>query len=203
MQGLRVAPETVEVVLSRVMDVDATVRTQLFKGLADQPAATVGQFGPAALLRLLSGLADPVSTVRASTARAVNTWRNHLGGLLPLLVRCDIVGDPPMAERVARALRARFPAEAAALAREWPERRDGAAAVMKSRAAALLSRVSVVAMREEEREEAVDIPTLLRHVRAAFRAATAKRGSVLPRAVACTTSSSCCSSCCTCSSLAT
>ena len=176
MQGLRVAPETVAVVLSRVMDVDATVRTQLFKGLADQPAATVGQFGPAALLRLLSGLDDPVPTVRASTARAVEAWRNHLGGLLPLLVRCDIVGDPPMAERVARALRARFPAEAAALAREWLESRDDAAALMKSRAAALLSRVSVVAMREEEREEAVDIPTLLRHVRAAFSAATAKKG---------------------------
>ena len=58
MQGLRVAPETVAVVLSRVLDVDATVRNQLFKGLADQPAATVGQFGPAALWRMLMPLAS-------------------------------------------------------------------------------------------------------------------------------------------------
>ena len=60
-------------------------------------------------------------------------------GLLPLLVRCDIVGDPPMAERVVRALPARFPVEAAALAREWLESRDDAAALMKSRAAALFA----------------------------------------------------------------
>jgi hypothetical protein len=177
-RGLCASKTTAPALLERIDDVEPCVRVQLFQGLAEQPAA-VDQFGPAALVRLLAGLADRSSSVRGAAGRAVDVWHKHLGGALPLLARCDVMDDEQLGEAAAAALAQRFPAESEEVIRKWlshsgkkkADKRAAPDGAMDGPAPALFTRVAVATMSEDKRDEVVDVPALLRRTSDALEAA--------------------------------
>ena len=102
-RGLPISRTTVPTLLERIDDVEACVRAQLFHRLAEQPAA-VEDFGPAALVHRIAGHTDRSSSVRSAAGLAVDAWHKHLGGILPLLSRYDIIGDEALGEAAAESL---------------------------------------------------------------------------------------------------
>ena len=102
-RGLPISGTTVPTLLERIDDVEACVRAQLLHRLAEQPAV-VEDFGPAALVRRIAGHTDRSSSVRSAAGLAVDAWHKHLGGILPLLSRYDIIGDEALGEAAAESL---------------------------------------------------------------------------------------------------
>jgi len=166
-RGLSVSSLTVTTLLERIDDVEACVRAQLFHRLADQPSA-VEEMGSAALVRLVAGLSDRSASVRSAAGRALDCWHERLGGALAVLARCDIMGDEVLGEVAASALAARFPREGRDAARAWLGRGEESPLGHNAKEGALLARLAVTAMAEEERDAVIDMPSLLQRTRGAL-----------------------------------
>lgn len=170
-RALYVSPTTAGALLERIDDVEACVRAQLFHRLADQPDAA-DAFGGAALARLIVGLVDRSAPVRQAAGTAVDAWRERCGGALKLLARCDVLEDEGLGEAVAGALAARYPSEGVAAVKAWLCSEDAAKTDNPAAAApaVLLARAAVVAMSDEDRDDALDVPALVGRARAVLQA---------------------------------
>eukprot|EP00931_Biecheleriopsis_adriatica_P024743 TRINITY_DN1533_c0_g1_i1.p1 TRINITY_DN1533_c0_g1~~TRINITY_DN1533_c0_g1_i1.p1 ORF type:complete len:1128 (-),score=283.07 TRINITY_DN1533_c0_g1_i1:89-3472(-) len=178
-RGLRVSASTAGTLLERIDDVEACVRAQLFMRLSEQPS-TVAELGPAALARLIAGLADRTSSVRNAAGQAVDAWCEHLGGVLALLSRCDVMSDEALGESAAAALAARYPDEGVRVAKLWLGQISGkdkkTAALPDGPAPVLFARLALAGMPESTREEVLDVPSLVHRTHAAIEAARSKEG---------------------------
>lgn len=169
-RSLRVNSHTVPVLLERLGDIESCVRVQLFQRLAEQPE-TVEAFDPTALVRTLSGLADPSPAVRAAAGLTADAWATRLGGSLSLLARCDVLTDEQLGETVAGELALRFPIESAGVVSVWlgagrveaPSCVDLSCMRRAPAPATLLARLALVAMAQGDIDDAVDAPKLLQH----------------------------------------
>eukprot|EP00927_Polykrikos_kofoidii_P049505 TRINITY_DN43553_c0_g1_i1.p1 TRINITY_DN43553_c0_g1~~TRINITY_DN43553_c0_g1_i1.p1 ORF type:complete len:1172 (-),score=206.86 TRINITY_DN43553_c0_g1_i1:339-3854(-) len=169
-RALPVLPITSSALLERINDVEACVRAQLFHRLETQPQA-VDSFRPAALARLIVGLVDRNAPVRAAAGAAVDVWREHVGGALRLIARCDVMADEALGCAIAGALAARYPAEGAGAARQWlhskrgrrDSGKDGKPDVGSDVDAPLLlmARFALVCMSDEQRDDVLDAPSLI------------------------------------------
>lgn len=162
--------------LDRINDVEAFVRAQLFVGFAEQPAAAE-EFGPAALGRLVAALTDRSGSVRTAAGLAVDAWCKHFGGALALLERCDVTSDEALGDAVAAALAARYGNESASVAREWfgnIERsvKKAQVSVTDGPAPVLFARHAAAQMSEEDRDENLSVPLLLRRTLEALEVAS-------------------------------
>jgi len=163
-RGLTVSRLTVSTLLERIDDVEACVRVQLFNRLGDQPSA-IEDFGSAALVRLVAGLSDRSQLVRSAAGRVLDAWHERLGGALAILARCDIMGDEALGEAAASALALRFPREGADAARAWLGRGEESPLFHAFKEGALLARLAVSSMAQDERDEVIDMPSLLQRTR--------------------------------------
>jgi len=169
-RGLRVSASTVASVIGRIDDVEACVRSQLFLRLAEQPSA-VDVLGPAALTRLIAGLSDRMSSVRSAAGQAVDAWCQHLGGVLSLLDRCDLMGDEALGEAAAAALGSRFPEEGLRVVQCWlGGKAKDAKTLPAGPGPVLFARMALAAMEESAREEVLDVAVLIKRTQAALEA---------------------------------
>lgn len=162
-------------VVERIDDVEVSVRAQLFQSLAEQPAA-VDNLGPAAMIRLVVGLTDRASAVRAAAAAAVDVWVQRFQGPLMLLSRCDVMGDEILGETAARALAGRYTEESSKVAHRWMDasgaQATGAKGAYATVAAALLARAALMTMHEDARDSALDVPAVVSHATQSLDLAT-------------------------------
>jgi len=174
-RGLPLTPIALPALLERIDDVEACVRAQVFLRLADEPAAVDG-LGGAALVRLIVGLSDRSLSVREAANKTVNAWQQRIG-LQSLLARCDLLGDEALSEAAATNLAVNYPEESGQAAMEWlackKKAASGEAAGAEELAVALLSRVWLASEDEEERDEHLNVPALIK--RACFALASAQR----------------------------
>mmetsp|Transcript_110626 Transcript_110626/g.277121 ORF Transcript_110626/g.277121 Transcript_110626/m.277121 type:complete len:1107 (+) Transcript_110626:142-3462(+) len=185
-RSMRVNGITAPALTSRIDDVESSVRAELFHTLAQQPTA-VSAFGPAALSRLVAGLADRSASVRNAAGLAVDAWREQLSGVAHLLQRCDIVEDEALGNAVARELAARFKDDSAVAARRFLSEgltaagsirtpgAGGTSTPTEGLCAAMLTRHAIAVMSEEERDERVDVPLLLQRTTEALGAASSRQ----------------------------
>lgn len=161
-KGVPIKATTMSAFLGRIDDIEACVRAELYSRLGQQPAA-VQQLGPAAMGRLLAGLVDRSSFVRAAATEAVESWCKAYGGAVRLLGRCDVVEDEELGEVIGKALILRFPEEGKAAVEKWVGLKStGHAPTSLDQAAlVLMARLAATAMSEEERDETIDIPIML------------------------------------------
>lgn len=154
---------TVAALLERLDDTEACVRAQVFNRLLAQPEA-IDDFGPAAFAKLVCGLVDRSGSVRSAAGIAMDGWHKRFGGVLPLLARCDVLEDEDLGEVVAGALSARFTKESTQVAKEWLGGSSGRGRLEEvvSAPTALLARLALGAMREDDRDDLLDAPALLR-----------------------------------------
>jgi len=155
--------------LHRLDDTEACVRQALFNTLAREPQ-TVTQFGPGILARLVVGLHDRSHLVHDAAMKAVPKWVEQLGGPVQLLGKCDIFSDEFLGEDCANQLSTYCRKESAEQARQWL-RSGGQCFPGLEKEAALLTRYSVGLMSDDDRDNAVDIPAVLRMVHEALSAA--------------------------------
>jgi hypothetical protein len=174
-RSLHVSASTAATLLERIDDVEACVRAQLFMRLAEQPTA-IADLGPAALARLVAGLSDRSSSVRSAAGQAVDTWVENLGGAMTLLTRCDVMSDESLGEAAAAALASRYPDEGLRVAKMWLGEISGQgnSVLPEGPAPVLFARLAIAAMKEEVRDEVLDIPSLLKRTVAAMEAAQRK-----------------------------
>jgi len=175
-RGLRVSARTAGTLLERIDDVEACVRAQLFMRLSEQPAC-IDELGPAALARLIAGLSDRTSSVRNAAGQAVDAWVQHLGGVLPLLGRCDLKSDEALGEAAAAALAARYPEEGSRVARQWLGQvtgKDKASTLPDGPAPVLMARLALASMSEADREEVLDVASLVQRAHAVLKASQKK-----------------------------
>jgi len=173
-RGLRVSTGAAGALLERLDDVDQCVRMQLFHRLAEQSPE---KLGPAALIRVVAGLADRSASVRSAAKVAVEAWHKHFGGALSLLAHCDVTGDESLSEVACRALVMQFPHEGLDAIRMLLQQTDanrrrrsntGNSAAIAAEApaqVALFARLAVAAMSEQERDEVVDVPAVIERTR--------------------------------------
>eukprot|EP00441_Pelagodinium_beii_P017166 CAMPEP_0197657848 /NCGR_PEP_ID=MMETSP1338-20131121/44875_1 /TAXON_ID=43686 ORGANISM="Pelagodinium beii, Strain RCC1491" /NCGR_SAMPLE_ID=MMETSP1338 /ASSEMBLY_ACC=CAM_ASM_000754 /LENGTH=1108 /DNA_ID=CAMNT_0043234309 /DNA_START=41 /DNA_END=3367 /DNA_ORIENTATION=+ len=175
-RGLQVSSSTAGTLLERIDDVEACVRAQLFMRLSEQPAS-ITELGPAALARLVVGLADRTNSVRSAAGQAVDAWVEHLGGVLPLLSRCDLKSDEALGEAAAAALAARFLEEGSRVARQWLGQvtgKDKAKTLPDGPAPVLMARLALANMSEADREEVLDVASLVQRAHAVLEASQKK-----------------------------
>lgn len=162
--SLRVSARTAAALLERLDDTEACVRAQVFNRLMAQTEA-IDDFGPAAFAKLVCGLVDRSNSVRSAAGIAMDSWHKRFGGVLPLLARCDVLEDEDLGEVVAGALSSRFAKESARVAKEWLGGSCGRGRPSEevvSAPTALLARLALGAMREDDRDELLDAPALIR-----------------------------------------
>lgn len=165
-RGLRLSGMSWPALLERIDDVEACVRAQLFYRFADEPTV-VDTCGSAALARLVAGLTDRSSFVRTAAGDAVDVWHKRLGGAVALLGRCDVMSDEVLGEAAAAALAQRYPEEGAAIAKRCLG--DGKIeAITVSNA--LFARLAAAAMNDVERDEVIDVISVLKRIRFALDA---------------------------------
>jgi hypothetical protein len=155
--------------LARLDDTESCVRETFFNTLGREPQ-TVDAFGPATLSRLVVGLHDRNHLVQEAAKRAVQKWTEHLGGPLQLLGKCDIFGDEFLGEDCANQLSQHVRELSARQSRQWLQSEGRCFPGLESQAA-LLSRYALGLMVDDERDNAVDVPTVLRMVREALAVA--------------------------------
>jgi len=172
-RGLPLTRIALPSLLERIDDVEACVRAQVFLRLADQPEA-VDELGGAALVRLIVGLSDRSLSVREAAGKTLDAWQQRAGVLL-LLARCDLLGDEALSEAAATNLATHFPEESGEVAMEWlggkRKSASGEASGTEEMAVALLSRVWLAHEAEEERDEYLNVPLLIKRARAALASA--------------------------------
>jgi len=170
-RGLRVSVTSVATILGRIDDIEACVRSQLFLRLSEQPSS-VDVHGPAALTRLVAGLADRTVSVRSAAGQAVDAWCEHLGGVLVLLDRCDLMSDEALGETAAAALGSRFPEEGLKVVKRWLGscKAKDAKTLPDGPGPVLFARMTLAAMPESTREEVLDVAVLVQRAQAALEA---------------------------------
>lgn len=152
--------------LTRLDDTEACVRQALFNTLAREPEA-VDNFTPGVLARLVVGLHDRSHLVQDAARKVVPKWVAHLGGPLQLLAKCDTFGDEFLGEDCASQLSQHCLTECATQSCQW-FKSEGKCFPGLEKQAALLARFSVGLMRDDERDDAVDIPLVLKMVHEAL-----------------------------------
>jgi hypothetical protein len=157
--------------LQRLDDTEACVRQALFNTLARAPETVVG-FGSGTLARLVVGLHDRSHTVHEAAMKAVPKWVDQLGGPVQLLSKCDLFSDEFLGEDCASQLAQHVRVQSAQQACQWL-RSGGQCFPGLEREAALLTRYSLGLMSDDERDDAGDIPNILRMVQEALLAASA------------------------------
>mmetsp|Transcript_66904 Transcript_66904/g.160187 ORF Transcript_66904/g.160187 Transcript_66904/m.160187 type:complete len:977 (-) Transcript_66904:105-3035(-) len=154
--------------LERASDVQVVVRLQVFEKLAEEPEV-VQHLGPAAFTRFVLGLTDTSSVVRQAAKVAMQAWHKKLGGLLSMVSRCHVLEDEDVADIAAAALVNAFADEGEQLAKEWLEDRLEPPKKMARQsdkenvlaATAMIARQAIVAMRAVDREDVVDVPSIM------------------------------------------
>jgi len=165
-RGLRLTGLSWPALLERIDDVEACVRAQLFNRFADEPTV-VETCGPASISRLVAGLTDRSSFVRSAAGDAVDVWHKRLGGAAALLARCDVMSDEVLGEAAAAAVAARYPEEGAAMAKRILG--DGKVEATTP-SNALLARLAAAAMSDSERDETIDVISVLKRIEKALNA---------------------------------
>lgn len=156
--------------LTRLDDTEACVRQALFNTLAREPQ-TVLQFGSGVLARLVVGLHDRSHLVHDAAKQAVPKWVEQVGGPVQLLSKCDIFCDEFLGEDCANQLSQHCRSQSTQQACEWL-RSGGKCFPGLEKEAALLTRYSMGLMSDDDRQDAVDIPAILRMVYDALTSAS-------------------------------
>lgn len=176
MRALQPSRATAPALLGRLDDAEPVVRMQLFHRLAERPSAAE-DLGPAVLVRLVVGLKDRSAVVRVAAGGAVDAWRTHFGGALALLARCDVLSDETLGEAAAAALAGRYVAEGRVQAKKLLGAGPAGGAAAKpcdngtGPAGPLLARVAAALMQDEDRDEVVDVPSLVERTKEVLREA--------------------------------
>lgn len=156
--------------LTRLDDTESCVREMLFNTLAKEPES-VDLFGPGILSRLVVGLHDRSHLVQEAARKAVLKWVQFLGGPVQLLGKCDVFTDEFLGEDCASQISLHCREQSAQQARKWLSSGGQCFPGLESHAA-LLSRFAFGLMSEDERDDDVDIPAILRMVHQALAAAS-------------------------------